>query len=59
MSVADYLISVGISKRLAKCLAQGILFFPGNRFADAHAMQAALSSASGFPIKLVEVLSQK
>ena len=58
-AVADYLISAGISKRTAKCLAQGILFSPGNRFADAHAMQAALSSADGYPIKPVEVLSQK
>ena len=58
-SVADYLVSVGISKRTAKCLAQGIMFSSGNRFADAHAMQAALSSASGYPIKLVEALSQK
>jgi serine/threonine protein kinase len=58
-SVADYLISAGISKRTAKCLAQGILFSPGNRFADAHAMQAALLSADGYPIKQVEVLSKK
>ena len=56
-TVADYLISAGISKRTAKCLAQGILFSPANRFADAHAMQAALSSAGGCLIKPVEVLS--
>ena len=55
-SAADYLVSVGISKRTAKCLAQGILFSPSNRFADAHAMQAALSSASGYPIKSVGVM---
>lgn len=57
--VADYLISAGISKRTAKCLAQGILFSPANRFADAHAMQAALSSADGYPIKPAEVMSRK
>jgi serine/threonine protein kinase len=57
--VADYLISAGISKRMAKCLAQGILFSPGNRFADAHAMQVALSSADGYPIKSAEVVSKK
>jgi serine/threonine-protein kinase len=59
LTVADYLISRGISKRTAKCLAQGILFSPGNRFADAHAFQAALSSADGYPIKQVEVMSRK
>jgi len=58
-TIADYLVSAGLSKRTAKCLAQGILFTPGNRFADAHAMQAALSSANGCPLKPVEVLSPK
>jgi serine/threonine protein kinase len=58
-AVADYLISSGISKRLAKCLAQGILFSPDNRFADARAFKAALSSADGYPMKPVEVLSKK
>ncbi len=58
-AVADYLISTGISKRTAKCLAQSILFSPDNRFADARAMQAALSSASGYLIKPVEAVSQK
>jgi len=58
-TVADYLISASISKRTAKCLAQGIMLSPSNRFADAHAMQAALSSAIGYPIKLVEVMSRK
>jgi serine/threonine protein kinase len=50
-AVADYLISRGISKRTAKCLAQGILFSPDRRFADAKAFRAALSSADGYPIK--------
>lgn len=58
-AVADYLISTGISERTAKCLAQCILFSPGNRFADAHAFQAALSSADGYPAKPSEVLSRK
>ncbi|MBN2463719.1 MAG: serine/threonine protein kinase [Dehalococcoidia bacterium] len=58
-AVADYLISRGISKRAAKCLAQGILFSPDNRFADARAFQAALSSADGYPMKPAEVLSKK
>jgi serine/threonine protein kinase len=58
-AVADYMISSGISKRPAKCLAQGILFSPDNRFADALAFKAALSSADGYPIKAAEVLSKK
>jgi len=58
-TVADYLISCGISKRTAKCLAQGILFSPDHRFADARAFRAALSSADGYPVKSVEVKSRK
>jgi len=58
-SVADYLIAVGISKRTAKCLAQGILFSPDKRFADASAMQAALASEIVYPIKSPELLAQK
>lgn len=58
-AVADYLISSGISKRLAKCLAQCILFSPDNRFADARAFKAALSSADGYPIKPVKVVIKK
>jgi serine/threonine-protein kinase len=58
-AVADYLISSGISKRTAKCLAQGILFSPDHRFADAQAFRAALSSADGYPVKSVEVQSRK
>ncbi|MFC2050715.1 serine/threonine protein kinase [Chloroflexota bacterium] len=58
-AVANYLISSGISKRAAKCLAQAILFSPDNRFADAGAFKAALSSADGYPMKPVEVLSKK
>jgi serine/threonine protein kinase len=58
-TVADYLISSGISTRAAKCLAQAILFSPGNRFADARAFKAALSSADGYPMKPVEVMPKK
>jgi serine/threonine protein kinase len=58
-AIADYLISCGISKRTAKCLAQGILFSPDHRFADAKAFRAALSSADGYPVKPVEVKSRK
>ena len=58
-TVADFLISEGISNRTAKWLAQGILFSPGNRFASAQAMKAALSSVEGYPIKSAEVLAQK
>ena len=50
-AVADYLISRGISKRTAKCLAQGILFSPDRRFGDAKAFRAALSSAEGYPVE--------
>ncbi len=58
-SVADYLVSAGVSKRMARCLAQGTLFSPDHRFADARAMKAALLSASGYTEKLVETLSTK
>jgi serine/threonine protein kinase len=58
-AVADYLISRGISKRLARCLAQCILFSPDNRFADARAFKAALSSADGYPLKAVKVVVKK
>ena len=58
-AVTDYLISRGISKRTAKCLAQGILFSPDHRFADAKAFRAALSSADGYPVKSVEAKSRK
>ncbi len=58
-TIADYLIAEGISNRTAKWLAQGVLFSPGNRFADAHAMKTALSSVEGYPIKPAEVVAQK
>ena len=58
-AVADYLISHGISKRIAKCLAQCILFSPDNRFANAHAFKAALSSADGYPAKPAKAISRK
>lgn len=57
-TVADYLITAGTSNRTAKCLAQGILFHPGKRFASAKAMRAALSLVEGYPIKS-EVILQK
>ena len=58
-AVADYLISCGISKRAARCLAQGILFSTGKRFADARAFKAALASADGYPMKQVEARARK
>jgi serine/threonine-protein kinase len=58
-AVADYLISRGISRRTAKCLAQGILFSPDHRFADAKAFRAALSSVDGYPVKADKVKSRK
>ena len=58
-AVADYLVSRGISKRTAKCLAQGILFSPDRRFADAKAFRAALSSAEGYAVKPGQVHSRK
>jgi len=58
-TIADYLIAEGLSSRTAKCLAQGIRFSADDRFADAHAMKAALSSVEGYSPKPVEVLAQK
>ena len=58
-NVADYLISVGISKRTARCLAQAIMFSPGDRFADAGAMRSALSPEKGYPAKPVEAALKK
>jgi serine/threonine protein kinase len=58
-AVADYLISRGISKRTAKCLAQGTLFSADRRFADAKAFRAALSSANGYPVKSREARPRK
>jgi serine/threonine protein kinase len=58
-AVADYLIAAGISKRAARCLAQGILFSTGKRFADARAFKAALASADGYPMKSVEARARK
>lgn len=57
--VADYLISVGVSRRVARCLAQGILFSPGDRFADASAMKAALASADIYPLSQLKVALPK
>jgi serine/threonine protein kinase len=58
-AVADYLVSRGISKRTAKCLAQGILFSADRRFADARAFRAALSSADSYPLKSIKAKSGK
>jgi serine/threonine protein kinase len=58
-AIADYLVSRGISKRTAKCLAQGILFSADRRFADARAFRAALSSADGYPLKSIKAKSGK
>ncbi|MBM3155174.1 MAG: serine/threonine protein kinase [Chloroflexi bacterium] len=57
-ALVGYLISLGISERTAKCLAQGTLFSPNNRFADARAFQAALLS-DAYPAKHVEARPQK
>jgi len=57
-ALVSYLISLGMSERTAKCLAQGTLFSPGNRFADARAFQAALSS-DAYPAKHVEARPRK
>ncbi len=57
--VADYLESAGVSRRVAKCLAQAILFAPTHRFADARAMQSALSAASGCQVLPVEAATKK
>jgi serine/threonine protein kinase len=57
--VANYMISRGISKRTAKCLAQGILFSANRRFADAGAFRAALSSSNAHPAKPVKARSRK
>lgn len=40
--IADYLMTGGVSARTARCLAQGIMFAPENRFADTCAMQSAI-----------------
>lgn len=50
-TIANHLVAAGISSRTAKCLAQGIMFSPDQRFADIRVMRAALSSAEGHPIK--------
>jgi len=58
-AIVDYMTSKGISRRLAKCLAQGMLFSPDKRFADAVAFKAALSSSDGYPMKVAEGLPKK
>jgi len=54
-TMADYMISAGISKRTARCLAQAIMYSPGSRFASSVAMRSALLSASISEVKAVEV----
>ena len=54
-TVADYMISTGISKRTSRCLAQAIMFSPGSRFAGAVAMHSALLASSAGQVKAVEV----
>jgi len=54
-TVADYMISTGISKRTSRCLAQAIMYSPGSRFASATAMRSALVSTSTGEVKAVEV----
>ncbi|MBN1374616.1 MAG: serine/threonine protein kinase [Dehalococcoidia bacterium] len=44
-TIASYLITAGISIRVSRCLAQGIMFAPEHRFADVHAMQSAICPA--------------
>jgi len=46
--LAVYLISKGVSRRTARCLAQAVHYYPGSRFSDARAMRAALT-ATGAP----------
>jgi len=54
-TVADHMISAGVSKRTARCLAQTIMYSPGSRFASAVAMRSALLSASVSEVKAAEV----
>jgi serine/threonine-protein kinase len=54
--LVNHLTAAGVSQRTARCLAQAVMFSPGHRFADAHAMLAALSTVEGFPIKPSEVM---
>jgi serine/threonine protein kinase len=58
-AIADYMVSRGITRRTAKCLAQGILFSADRRFADAAAFRAALSSSDGYPAKPAKARSRK
>ena len=58
--IADYLISAGVSARTSRCLVQGIMFAPENRFADARAMQAALCQPeNGHTVNPAEVAAKK
>ncbi len=56
--LVNHLAEAGVSMRTAKCLAQAVMFSPEHRFADAHAMLAALSTVDGFPIKAAEAMVQ-
>jgi serine/threonine protein kinase len=54
-TVADYMISAGVSQMTSRCLAQTIMFSPGSRFASAAAMRSALLASSAGEVKAVEV----
>jgi serine/threonine protein kinase len=45
-TIADYLVSTGVSTRTARCLSQAIMFDPALRFASATTMMTALSSTN-------------
>ena len=54
-TVADYMVSAGVSNRTSRCLAQAIMFSPGSRFASAVAMHSALLTSCAEQMKAVEV----
>ena len=54
-TVADHMISTGISKKTSRCLAQAIMYSPGSRFASAVAMRTALLVSSTGEVKALEV----
>jgi len=54
-TVADHMISAGISKKTSRCLAQAIMYSPGSRFASAVAMRTALLVSSTGEVKALEV----
>ena len=56
-TVADYMVSAGVSKRTSRCLAQAIMFSPGSRFGSAVAMHSALLTSSAEQVIALEVSS--